>query len=301
MRVIRLMVLGLFLIAWAGLARAESAVWTVRGSNATLYLAGSCHALRAADYPLPPEFAAAYRQAARLVFETPLAELQAPATQLKMLQLGVYADGSTLKQHLSPEAFAKAEAYCKKQNIPLEKFMPLQPWMFIVTLTMLELQKMGIQPTHGVEYFFDARAKKDRKPIEGLETADEQLGFMTLMGKGLDNEMIFKEIDDLEQIRTELPALIAAWKKGDEQALEINFIPKFKADYPKLYQALLVERNQKWVKKIEAYLNKPERVMVIVGAAHLAGPDSVVQMLRQRGYQVEKFTAPADPAPKTGE
>jgi hypothetical protein len=59
--------------------------------------------------------------------------------------------------------------------------------------------------------------------------------------------------------------------------------------YPKLYQTLIVDRNNKWVKDIEGYLNGSGNTMVVVGAAHLVGDNSVVDLLRKRGYKVVKL------------
>jgi uncharacterized protein YbaP (TraB family) len=253
-----------------------------------VYLAGSCHFLRATDRPLPPEFDAAYRQSTRMVFEVPLAEMETAEARMKMLKLGLYDDGSTLQQHLSPETFAKAESFCRKRNLPIVQLLPMRPWMFIVTVTVMEMRKLGIEPENGVESLLDARARQDGKAIAGLETLDEQLGFLTLIGKGLDNEMISKEIDELETLGSFMPAMIDAWKKGDERALEKLLLKGFK-DYPKLYEALIVERNRNWIKAIEGHLEQPERTMVVVGAGHLVGSGSVVQLLKKRGYAVEKY------------
>jgi hypothetical protein len=59
---------------------------------------------------------------------------------------------------------------------------------------------------------------------------------------------------------------------------------------PDIYEALLVERNKAWLMKIEAMLQTPELEYVLVGALHLAGPDSLLSMLRQRGYSVSAYS-----------
>lgn len=59
--------------------------------------------------------------------------------------------------------------------------------------------------------------------------------------------------------------------------------------YPKLYQTLIVDRNDKWVRNIEGYLNGSGNTMVVVGAAHLVGADGLVNLLRKRGYKVIKL------------
>jgi uncharacterized protein YbaP (TraB family) len=279
--------LGLLLILAASEARAESSVWVVRTPTSSVYLAGSCHILRASDYPLPPEFEAAYRESGKIVFETPPADMKKPEVEAKLMRMTVYEDGGTVQQHLAPQAYAKVEGFCKARGYPLEQFQSFRPWMLSMTLMVLEMQRLGFQPAEGVDDFFDQKARKDGKAVEGLETVDEQIGFLTLLDKGMDNEQVVHTIAELEQLSVKLSALVNAWKKGDDRGLEELVLQEFK-DQPKLYKALIVERNQRWLKKIEGYLNQPGREMVIVGVAHLAGRDGLLESLRKGGYNVAK-------------
>jgi uncharacterized protein YbaP (TraB family) len=279
--------LGLGLVLVASGAWAESSVWVVRTPTSAVYLAGSCHVLRASDYPLPPEFEAAYRECGKIVFETPPADMKKPEVETKLMQMMIYEDGRTLKQHLTPQAYAKVEAFCKSRGYPLEQLQSFRPWMLSMTLLILEMQRLGLQPAEGVDEFFDQKARRDGKAVEGLETVDEQIGFLTLLDQGMDNEQVVHTISELEQLSVKLSTLVDAWKKGDEQAVAELVLQEFK-DQPKLYRALIVDRNQKWLKKIEGYLNQPGREMVIVGVAHLAGRDGLLESLRKLGYKVAK-------------
>jgi uncharacterized protein YbaP (TraB family) len=95
-------------------------------------------------------------------------------------------------------------------------------------------------------------------------------------------------IDELRLIGVRGPDILSAWKKGDEARLEELNLQELKA-YPKLHQALIVDRNKRWIKDIEGYLDGPENTMVIVGVAHLVGSNSVVDLLHKRGYKVAKL------------
>jgi len=61
-----------------------------------------------------------------------------------------------------------------------------------------------------------------------------------------------------------------------------------KAD-PQMYQRLLVDRNRNWLPKLEALFIRRGHAFVVVGAAHLVGPDGLLTMLRAKGYQVEQL------------
>jgi hypothetical protein len=211
-----------------------------------------------------------------------------PDFQQKLLLAAIYDDGTTLQQHLSPQAYAKAEAFCKKRNYQMDQLQILRPWMFTMTMTMMEMKKLGAEPMYGVDYVFNEQARKDRKSTGNLETVDEQLGFLTFMDSGMDNEQIIQTIDELDQLSFKLNDILRAWRKGDDVKTEELLLQDLK-DYPKLYQTLISDRNKKWLRSIEAYLQKSDNVMFIVGAAHLVGNNGVVELLRKRGYKITKL------------
>ena len=282
--------LALLVILLAGEARAESSVWVVTSPTSTVYLAGSYHILRSSDYPLPPEFETAYRQSAKIVFEVPPGEMEKPEVQARLARVAFYDDGSTLKQHLTPRAYGKVEAFCRERGYPLTQFRSLRPWMLAMTLMILEMQRLGLQPTGGVDEFFDSKARQDGKAIEGLETVDEQIEFVTLLDRGMDDELVIQTVWELQQLSASLAAFVNAWKTGDERGLEELLLNELK-DHPRLYRVLIVERNQRWLKRIEGYFTQPARVMVIVGAGHMPGPDGLLEALRRGGYKVAKLNS----------
>ena len=281
-------VLALILIFAAAGVGAETSVWVVKSPQSTVYLAGSCHVLRASDHPLPAEFLSAYQDSRKIIFEAPLNDMEKPEYLGKLMLAATYSDGTTLKQHLSSQAYSKTEAFCRERNYPIEQFQSFRPWMLAMTLTMWEMARIGAEPNNGVDYFFNEKAQKDQKMTGSLETVDQQIGFLTLMDASMSNEQITETIDELRQIDTKGPEILNAWKNGDETKIEALNLKELK-NYPKLYQALIIDRNKKWINDIEGYLNSPVNTMAIVGVAHLAGDNSVVDLLRKRGYKVLKL------------
>jgi uncharacterized protein YbaP (TraB family) len=278
----------LFLFFTAAGVQAETSVWVVKSPKSTVYLAGSCHVLRASDHPLPAEFLSAYQDSRKIIFEAPLNDMEKPEYLGKLMLAATYSDGTTLKQHLSSSAYSRAEAFCRERNYPIEQFQSFRPWMLAMTLTMSEMARIGAESNNGVDYFFNEKAQKDRKIVGSLETVDQQIGFLTMIDAGMSNEQITETIDELRQIDTKGPEILKAWKNGNEAKIEALNLKELK-EYPKLYQTLIVDRNKKWISDIEGYLNSSVNTMVIVGVAHLAGDSSVVDLLRKRGYKVVKL------------
>jgi uncharacterized protein YbaP (TraB family) len=267
---------------------AESSVWVVSSSKANVYLAGSFHILRASDYPLPPEFFTAYQDSRKIVFEITPGEMEKPQYMEKVMGMAIYSDGTTLKDHVTKTAYARAENFCKERNYPLEQYQLFKPTMFMMTLTLLEMTKIGADPQKGIDYFFKDKAIQDGKATGSLETADQQIRLLTSIDENMGSEQILESIEEIKKIEVMLEGYLAAWRKGDEAKMEELFIKELKT-YPKLYQTFIVDRNNKWMSSIEGYLNDKGNTMVVVGTAHLVGPDGLVSLLSKRGYKVVKL------------
>jgi hypothetical protein len=280
--------LALIIIFTSAVVWAESSVWVVSSPKSTVYLAGSCHVLRASDHPLPAEFFSAYQDSRRIIFEAPLGDMEKPEYMEKLMRAATYDDGTTLQQHLSPTAYSKVEDFCRDRNHPLALYQTFKPWMLAMTLTLSEMSRIGAESNYGVDYTFHEKAKKDGKIIGSLETVDQQIGFLVLMDSSMGNEQIIETINELSQMERKGPEILNAWKNGDEAKIELINLKELK-NYPKLHQALIIDRNKRWINDIEGYLNSSANTMVIVGVAHLVGENSVVNLLRKRGYKVAKL------------
>ncbi len=279
------LMLVLFTCSWAA---AESSVWKAQKGRSVLYLGGTCHILREADYPLPPEFDRAYKAADLLVFETDLGKFQEPETQQKMLARARYSDGTTVAEHLSPATYEELRAYCESTSIPLASLQGLKPSLLMVMLTMVEFMKMGVTQ-RGVDVFFHELAKKDKKAVEGLETVDEQIDYVASMADGIENEFVSYSLKEMNSIRRQFELLVDAWRVGDTEKLDTMMNHDLKSRLPKLHQRLMVDRNRNWLPRIDAYLKTPETEFVLVGAGHLVGPKGIIEALKKKGYVIKKL------------
>ncbi|MFA7383087.1 MAG: TraB/GumN family protein [Desulfurivibrionaceae bacterium] len=269
-------------------ALAESSVWKAQKGDSVLFLGGTFHLLRPSDFPLPPEFEKAYQASNLLVFETDINGFNNPATQQKLMAQAVYADGSSIAQHLSPKTYSQLSDYCAAMGIPLEIIKRFKPSIISVTMTTLELAKFGVIPD-GVDTFMYQLASRDQKRTEGLETIDEQIRFLATMGDGNEDAFITYFLRDIASIKQDYEAMVAAWKQGDIKKLDALFVAELKTKMPKLYKELLSDRNKKWLSRIEAYHNTPEKEFILVGAGHLVGADGLLEALKQKGYTVKKL------------
>lgn len=277
----------MLILLLCGRAWGESSVWKVSKGNSTIYLGGTCHVLRESDYPLPPEFDRAYRASQTLVFETDIAMLQDGAVQQQMLARSRYADGSTIEKHLSGRTYAELSAYCRANGIPLEALGSLKPSMLMVTLTVMELMKLGVTQ-QGVDTHFHRLATRDGKDVEGLETVEQQIEYVVTMADGMEDEFVSHSLRDLASLREKFDRLAAAWRRGNLALLNELTVAEL-ARQPALYRKLITERNRNWLALIDSYRKSPRTEFILVGVAHLAGPDGIIHSLRKRGYRVEQL------------
>jgi uncharacterized protein YbaP (TraB family) len=269
---------------------AQSSVWKVTHLGSTLYLGGTCHVLRASDFPLPPEFDAAYAATAKVYFETDLDRAQSPEMQRFIAQHGMLTDGRTLKDVISPAAWAAVEAFCAKRGLPVTQLQTMKPWLLTLVLSVTELQRIGISQA-GVDAHFFQKARADGRAIGQLETFEEQLAFITGMAGENPSKFLLQGLADLDQALAEMPQLLAAWRTGNLAELDRLMNRELREKYPALHRTLLVDRNHAWMKKIDALFATPDVELILVGAGHMSGEEGLIAQLRTRGAKIEQLTA----------
>lgn len=284
----------LVLLSWS-LAAAASSVWRARKGGEVIYLGGTFHLLRQGDYPLPPEFQLAFDSSGLILFETDIAKLQEPATRARLLARALYANGDTIDRHLSPPTYASLKEQCAANSIPLESMRRMRPSFLLLTLTMMELQRLGVTE-EGVDQHFHAKALKGKKVIGALETVEEQLDFLVTMADGNEDEFVRHSLRELKGAREEFGRLATAWRSGDAAGLEELLTGRMKREQPALYRRLISERNRAWLPRIVAKRKPGQTGFVLVGAAHLVGEDGIIEALKKMGYVVERLDIPAEKA-----
>jgi hypothetical protein len=265
----------------------KSCLWSVGNGTATVYLLGSLHFLKSDAYPLAPAIEKAYAASQKVVFETDIGAMADPEIQAKMLAMGVYPENDSLMQHIDRSTKSLLVKKLAQMGLSIENFARFKPWILAVTLSTLELQRLGFQPMYGVDMHFYLRAKKDGKELAHFEPIDYQLNLLGKMAPRQQNAFLHQTLKELEIVGDYAADLSRYWKTGDAQNLHALLFKSFK-DHPQIYQRLLIQRNEAWIGKLESMLRGQKNVLVVVGAGHLVGPGGIVAILRENGYQVEQ-------------
>jgi len=262
-------------------------LWAVAGQHNTVYLLGSVHVLRAEDGGLPQVAEDAYRDAERLVMEIDLDDELAgepAALAATMQRMAMLPAGQSLRTVLGPD-YAAVRERTQKAGLDLAILDPFAPWFVATVLLQMELEKRGFSPGLGVEQTLATRAAADGKPIQGLETAEQQFAILAGLPIQLQKRFLLMTLEESADLDTEIRELISAWRSGDTMRLAKVLGDEFE-EFPELYRPLTEDRNRAWVPEIVDLLDDSDDYLVVVGALHLVGRNSVVDLLQQRGLRV---------------
>ncbi len=247
---------------------------------------GSIHVLTPDYYPLPDAMEKAFLRSTTLMEEADVTQMTSPDVVQLLTTKAIYTDGETLKTQLSPEIYEMAAARLARFGLPMETFERMRPWMMTLTLVAAEMKRAGFDAELGVDRHFFDRAAALGKQFRTLETLAEQLNVFAGFSPTLQEAMLRDTLKSLDSEIGQMKSVADVWRSGDAAALErIVLGPMMKE--PALYDAMIVKRNRSWVPKIEDCL-AGGNCFVVVGAAHLLGPDGLLTALREKGYAVEQ-------------
>lgn len=278
MRLLALLVLGLPATAAPALP-----LWELTGTTNRVVLLGSIHFLRAADYPLAPAITSAFDQADVVIMEIDMDDLDPVASAQAVATLARDGRGRTLPELLGRKAWQAASAEARKLGLDLAPMTPFEPWYAAVVVTQLRLAQLGFDPSLGVESRMAAEAQRQGKEIRGLETLEGQLGALDSLSADAQRQFLQSTLEEASEIGDVADDMIEAWKAGDVEVLDGELLGSVR-EQPEVYRALIVRRNGEFANAIGKLADGNKDYLIVVGALHLVGPDSVLRMLERDGH-----------------
>lgn len=268
--------------------QAENSLWKASSDRGIFYIQGSVHLLKADDYPLASTIEEAYAKSDTLIFEADMKEMLSPKTQQLIMQKALLPDNRTLKDELDPEVYEQLSRELEKSGIPIAAVQKFKPWFISIMLMVPRMQALGLDPNLGLDQYFYSKASSDGKTTLGLETVEFQINLFNSLSD--ENQTAYTKyfLKDLERMETLLDDMIKAWKNGDIEALDKVVRDNFK-EYPGMHAKFVTDRNKSWADKLDEMADKEKTCMVVVGCAHLAGKDSLLELLKAKGYAIEQL------------
>jgi uncharacterized protein YbaP (TraB family) len=261
-------------------------LWRVDSGPSTVFLLGSVHVAREDIYPLNDYIETAFSSAARLVVEVDISKMDQASSQEKLLELGVLPPEVTLSGLLGPELAGEVREKLAGLGLPDSAFERFKPWVVYMTLAAMDLAELGYGGENGVDLHFLRRAG-DREIVE-LESLDFQLELLAGFSDQEQCELLSEYLEESVSLPEETAALFDAWIRGDDVRLGelLSARPEKSAVDGRIEEVLLRKRDAGMAEKIRGLLGRPGVSFVVVGAAHLAGPGSIVDLLGKSGYRI---------------
>jgi uncharacterized protein YbaP (TraB family) len=259
----------------------------------SLHLFGSIHVGKPDFYPLPPPVETLFREADHLVFEVDPSVASDPQVAFRMQMQGLLPAGQTLDTVVTPRTLTDLRIVLDKLGIPIANLMTMKPWMITLLLTNLQVGALGYDATWGLEAYFMRNMTPGTEILE-LESLQAQINLLD----GLDQDAFLgyslREFDSNEDLMMDL---VDAWRCGDHEVLgqvlssaetSADFSPAEEALAERLHEQMFTRRNAQMTARIRSLAaDGSGAYFVVVGAGHLLGDDSILQMLQDAGFSIE--------------
>jgi hypothetical protein len=261
------------------------ALWHLSDADSDIYLFGTFHLLPEGLDWQRPAMIKAFDQSSILIMEADVAGA-APGDVVALIRdYGIAPPDRPLRSRLSASDVARYENVAAGLGLEPAMLDPYEPWYAATILTIKYAEKHGFEPSQGAEEKLLRAAETENKPTAYLETIEEQIRFLAGLPDQTQSEMFAATLDEIETSDAMLNDMQEAWVKGDTTAMAALF-DKSLRDIPDLYRVLVIDRNRRWADEIEKLMAGSGKAFIAVGAGHLIGDDSVVALLRERGFDV---------------
>jgi uncharacterized protein len=266
---------------------ADPALWVVKDADTTIYLFGTVHMLKPGLSWFDEAVKDAFDKSDQLKIEVILPEDQAEMVS-RTIPLALDQSGTKLSSLLSDTQRTAYESAMGKLGLPAAQFDVFEPWFAGLTLGAVSLVAQGYDPEQGSEKTLVRAAKASGKPVAGLETLEEQMGFFDTLPRDAQLQFLNDTVAQLPTAAGEFANILLAWKQGDPDELGVR-MNRSLSGAEVIAETLLYKRNERWADWIKTRMDQPGTVFMAVGAGHLAGAKSVQDYLSARGLTAERI------------
>ena len=234
--------------------------------KSNMYILGSIHFLKKENYPLNKTIEKAFDGTKKLVLEIDLKSADPGTVQRVTLEKGINRDRKTLQQNVSPETYSLAEKRAQELGIDIRALSPLKPWVVALTMTSLQLQKLGFDPNYGVDRYLAERAVKSGKATAGLETVEFQIGLIDQLSEKDQESMLRQSLKEMDLLDRGAGPDCSGLVHGGRSVRWKRLLLSGMREYPAVHQKLIVDRNRRWLPQIEKMIEQGESTLIVGGS-----------------------------------
>lgn len=276
----------------------QPAIWKIADADSTVYLFGTIHALPLGFDWRSPQMQQIIDTADSLITET--GREFRPHSLTAIGQVMRTPDGNDrpvpIADRVSGERRAKwiGMAAMMPQSAAAE--LDKSPsWLAAIVIAELPSRFLKPSMTTGVDDQLEAEFTKAGKPISAMEDGKAVLASLNTIPEGVQRELLASALDHVGAPRSleQRMALLHEWARGSAIHSSASSVP---TEY--LRDRLLAKRNRAWVDVIKQRMAKPGTTLVAVGAGHLGGDGSLMELLATAGLRAERISPTSAPLPR---
>ncbi|MDB5713781.1 MAG: TraB/GumN family protein, partial [Sphingomonadales bacterium] len=188
-------------------AQVKPALWKVSDADTTIYLFGTIHILPKDLVWQSPKIDKAIRASDALMLETVL-DPDPAKTAAILMQLGMSPNLPPLLERVPADKRAVLQKVIDKSGVPLSVLDKFETWAAALTLASAGMKELDASPEYGAEKILTARFAADHKPVAGLETPTQQLGFFDSLPEPAQRAFLLSIADDQSDPKVEFDKMI---------------------------------------------------------------------------------------------
>jgi uncharacterized protein YbaP (TraB family) len=265
---------------------AAPAMWEVRDEDSVIWLFGSFHVLPPDLDWRTPLFDQTLARADKIVFEADVRPQAMGAIGAEAFLRGVYTDGTLLTDVIDDVAEGKLRAVAEELSLPVGSLLAMRPWFAALTISSGATTAIGYTEV-GVEYVLQPELPPERQVY--LETGNQQLDVLSSAPDAEQVAMFTATLDEIDGMAKVLDKLTSNWVEGTPERLADLFLDETGSYGGAFLERLIYARNREWIPALQSMLAANDEALVIVGAGHLVGDGSVIDLLERSGYQVVRI------------
>jgi len=265
----------------------EPALWRITDADSEIWLFGTVHVL-------PPELRwrgervnAAFASADEFMTETDTSPEATAAFPTLAARYGLLPPEQGLSALLPAADRQRLSEIVRELRLDAARIERMRPWFAALQLSYVYAMREGHSADAGVESVLAAEARAQDKRLSFFETPEEQVRILADLAPADEAHFLAVTLRQISDEDGSMAQSDAAWARGDVEALNTALAPQWEEAGPVVHGAVILRRNRAWADEIATRLDGSGRIFIAVGAAHLVGDDSVVDILRARGIEVE--------------
>lgn len=304
-------------------AASKGFLWEINSGENTVYLLGSIHIANYDIYPFSNKLLKAFAESDVLGVELDLLGSSNDGNML-LVQYGTYTDGTTLKDHVSEDTYEKTIKVASIYGYSEEIISMFKPWAIFIMFSAYantatgSIEEASTAVSLGIDMKFIIDAYLMGKPIVELEGYELQLSVLNSFSDELAEYLLLITMDALIDImegnedvagNEAIETALDYWHRGDVEGFMEELAPSLReSEFPNIdelndeekeilvlieeyYQKLFLERDIAMAEKIDEFLQGEGSTtyFVVVGSGHYISDYSVLDMLIEKGYEINQI------------